>query len=80
MTLLWTPKHPEESEMEQFRHFINKKYQLDLSRIFNVEDYQALWQFSVSRIDHFWSSVWEYCQVIGTDYHLVLWIDLGARG
>ncbi|TPX55051.1 hypothetical protein PhCBS80983_g05642 [Powellomyces hirtus] len=55
--LLWTPKAPEQTHMEKFRAFVNKKHGVKL------ENYHALWQWSVDSYEDFWAAVWEYCKV-----------------
>ena len=32
---------------------------------FSGENYEEIWQWSVSEIGEFWSKVWDYCGVIG---------------
>jgi len=32
---------------------------------FDASDYQALWQWSVDQPSEFWSSIWEFCGVVG---------------
>ena len=57
-TPLWQPSETRvaQAKLTQFaqRHDVN------------VHDYQALWQWSVDQPEAFWSSVWDYCNVIGT--------------
>ncbi|KAJ3015842.1 hypothetical protein HKX48_004346 [Thoreauomyces humboldtii] len=55
--LLWTPSHPENTHMEKFRAFVEKKHGLKL------ENYQGLWKWSVESFEDFWASVWEYCKI-----------------
>ncbi|KAI9250553.1 acetoacetate-CoA ligase [Phascolomyces articulosus] len=57
---LWKPSNPEETEMAKFRHHVNDKFNLKL------ENYQDLWQWSVDNAPVFWSTVWEYTNIISS--------------
>ncbi|ORZ01228.1 acetoacetate-CoA ligase [Syncephalastrum racemosum] len=57
---LWTPSAQGNTEMDRFREHVNKKYNLQLS------NYQELWQWSVTSIEDFWMTVWEYTNVIAS--------------
>ncbi|KAG9320741.1 hypothetical protein KVV02_006884 [Mortierella alpina] len=60
---MWEPSDVESKEMEKFRVYINLKHSLALA------DYNELWQWSVDEIEHFWSAVWEYTNVISAIPH-----------
>lgn len=58
---LWTPS-PEKiaaAHITAFREFINKRHGLTLG------DSDALHHWSVSEIGKFWSTVWEFCGIVG---------------
>ncbi|CDH60689.1 acetoacetyl-synthetase [Lichtheimia corymbifera JMRC:FSU:9682] len=57
---LWKPANPENTEMERFRKHVNSRFNLSL------EDYQALWRWSTSSVCDFWSTVWDYTNVISS--------------
>lgn len=57
---LWKPSNPDNTEMERFRKHVNSKFNLSL------EDYQALWRWSTSSVSDFWSTVWDYTNVISS--------------
>ncbi|KAI8140548.1 acetoacetate-CoA ligase [Fennellomyces sp. T-0311] len=57
---LWKPSHPEDTEMAKFRLHVNAKYSLKLA------NYQELWQWSVDNPPVFWTTVWEYTNVISS--------------
>ena len=56
-TAVWTPKHPEKSQMWQFMRFVEKRYQLQLA------DYQQLHSWSVTKPAHFWASVCDFFNI-----------------
>ncbi|WP_229794274.1 acetoacetate--CoA ligase [Arenicella chitinivorans] len=57
-TPLWQPDHAriEQAKLTQFARQHN----------FEVSDYQSLWQWSVDHCDAFWSSLWDFCDVVGS--------------
>ncbi|CAO3592318.1 unnamed protein product [Absidia cylindrospora] len=57
---LWTPRHPEDTEMERFREAVNSKYNLTLA------NYQELYEWSVSQPEAFWSEVWDKTAIISS--------------
>ncbi|KAI9488917.1 acetoacetate-CoA ligase [Zychaea mexicana] len=57
---LWKPSHPEDTEMAKFRRHVNTKFNLQL------QNYQELWQWSVDNAPAFWSTVWDYTNVIAS--------------
>ena len=56
-TAVWTPKHPEKSQLWQFMRFVEKRYQLQLA------DYQQLHAWSVNEPAHFWASVCDFFNI-----------------
>lgn len=50
--ILWSPKLGNETQMDEFRCHVNKKYALTL------ENYQDLWQWSVDYTSKFWEEFW----------------------
>ncbi len=66
---LWTP-HPDKAaatQMSKFRNFINNRHSLKL------ENYDSLYEWSVTHIAHFWEALSEYTQIIyGTPHETVL--------
>ncbi|KAG0167644.1 hypothetical protein DFQ28_005697 [Apophysomyces sp. BC1034] len=57
---LWKPSQPENTAMERFRVRVNEKYGLSLG------NYQELWKWSVEAVEDFWSTVWEFTDVISS--------------
>jgi acetoacetyl-CoA synthetase len=59
---LWRPSEQRmhASQMWQFMRHINQQYQL------NLQQYSELYQWSIQNPSQFWSSVWEFCDVIAT--------------
>ncbi|KAL0074979.1 acetoacetate-CoA ligase [Phycomyces blakesleeanus] len=58
--------------MDKFRKHVNSKYNLKLA------DYTELWKWSVTKIDAFWSTVWEYTGIISSQPATQV-IDLSVR-
>jgi acetoacetyl-CoA synthetase len=57
--LLWEP-----SEEVKARATLTRYLRwLDAERELRFDDYQALWAWSTSDLDAFWSSIWEFCEV-----------------
>jgi acetoacetyl-CoA synthetase len=48
------------AQITRFRRFVNERHRLAL------EDYSALYEWSVGNIPDFWHSVWDFCEVIAT--------------
>lgn len=68
-SLLWQPsvKALSEANLTQYLSWLHEKYGLDFP------DYQALWRWSVTEIETFWRSLWEYFDIIAsTPYSTVL--------
>src|ERR687893_2894553 len=58
-TLLWEPSE-EFKENSRISHFIGW---LEEEKGLSFEDYAELWEWSVTDLEGFWASVWEYCDV-----------------
>jgi len=58
--LLWSPskKFASESNLNRFITWLSIKKNLEFN------EYQKLWEWSISDISSFWESVWEYFDVI----------------
>jgi len=56
--ILWTPTHPEQSQMAQFMERINEVYDL------NMQSYDELYNWSVHHISDFWKQFWDYSNII----------------
>lgn len=54
--ILWTPS-PERAQASRMAQFIRW---LETDRGLSFVDYPALWQWSVSDLDGFWSAIWEF--------------------
>lgn len=65
---LWTPSHPENTHMEKFRQLMQSKHQDE-----KLDDYNALWKWSVAYPELFWSEVWDYTHVISSNkgHHVI---------
>jgi len=57
---LWQPTAAqiEASNLTQFLKIVNQRWQLQLA------DYEALYQWSITEIEQFWQSIWEFGKVI----------------
>lgn len=57
--LLWTPRHEfaDVSNVARYLRWLREKHGLDFA------DYDALWRWSVSDIEAFWASLWDYFEV-----------------
>jgi acetoacetyl-CoA synthetase len=58
--ILWAPT-PEMIERSQLTRYIRW---LAKNRDLHFEDYHALWRWSVTEIEEFWGTLWEYFEVI----------------
>lgn len=56
---MYRPANPEQSATYRFLDFVNLRYDLSLTT------YQDLYTWSTTRIDDFWSAVWDHTKVIG---------------
>jgi acetoacetyl-CoA synthetase len=67
--LLWTPSDAavEAATVTRYRRWLNETRGLEL------DDYAALWQWSVDQLEDFWASIWEFGEVrAATPYERVL--------
>lgn len=65
--MVWTPKHPEQSRMWQFKDFVSKKHCQIL------ENYQDLHTWSVKHPEAFWESLCEFFKLsFDTPAHQIL--------
>jgi acetoacetyl-CoA synthetase len=60
--ILWAPT-PEMVERSQLTRYLRW---LAENRDLHFEDYHALWRWSVTEIEEFWGTIWEYCEVISS--------------
>ncbi len=60
MTILWQPSVEQinNSQMNQFRIWVNRKYNLKFN------DYNELYTWSVTNLDDFWASMWEFANLV----------------
>ncbi|HLR09347.1 MAG TPA: acetoacetate--CoA ligase [Bacillota bacterium] len=68
-TLLWEPdaNRKQQTNIYHYMTWLAKHKQLDFS------DYHSLWQWSVSEIEAFWESIWDYFDIqSGTPYQTIL--------
>src|SRR4051812_31077516 len=58
---IWCPsaQRIEASAMQRFA----REAEVCTGRALN--DYEALWQWSIDEPEHFWSSIWNFCGVVG---------------
>jgi acetoacetyl-CoA synthetase len=54
---LWRPSSPEKTQIYDFMTKVNKKHGLSLN------DYDALWKWSVSEPAQFWEEIWHYTHI-----------------
>jgi len=64
--LLWTPR-PEFAEASNLTRYMRW---LKQTRGMDYADYDALWRWSVTDIEGFWASIWEYFQVMSDQPYL----------
>ncbi|MEQ8352416.1 MAG: acetoacetate--CoA ligase [Leptospiraceae bacterium] len=57
--VLWSPAHPEKSQMYSFAEQLRKKYNADIDPI----SYASLHKWSVENISDFWKEVAEFCDL-----------------
>lgn len=48
----------------QYLQFISDKYNIPLA------SYEDLWLWSISNIGEFWSTIYDFCEIIGMDFSL----------
>ncbi|WWC93632.1 acetoacetate-CoA ligase [Kwoniella sp. B9012] len=68
--LLWTPSDPSQTQTSHFREHINSTYSLSL------QTYQDLYEWSISHRGDFWSSLWDFENIVGSKGKHV--VDEGA--
>ena len=56
-TILWTPSHPEQTQMAQFIHRVNEIYGLE------IKSYDELFNWSVNHISEFWEQIWDFSEI-----------------
>ena len=58
--ILWTPsgQRADASTMAQFERW------LETNRDLKFKDYNAMWEWSISDLDGFWSAIWEYFDIL----------------
>lgn len=66
--ILWTPS-PEQAEASRMAAFLRW---LKDERGLEFEDYQALWRWSVSDLDGFWTAIIAFCDLPVSGWHAVL--------
>jgi acetoacetyl-CoA synthetase len=54
---VWTPKHPENSRMWDFMHYVHERYSISLPNYF------ALYQWSINKPAQFWETIAHYFKV-----------------
>ncbi len=59
-TPLWQPTQDQidGARMTEFRHYVEKQWGVEL------KDSSGLWNFSVTELEKFWTSVWDYSDII----------------
>jgi len=62
-TLLWEPSQEFKSRAEMTRYMSWLKEKKDLS----FDDYNELWKWSVSNIEDFWVSIWEFFEIMASN-------------
>ena len=55
--ILWTPVHPEKSQMAQLIRRVNEIYG------FEIKSYDELFNWSVNHISEFWEQIWHYTEI-----------------
>ncbi|WP_027409111.1 acetoacetate--CoA ligase [Anoxybacillus tepidamans] len=68
-TVLWTPTEEQiqQSTVQRYMNWLKEKKGLDF------KTHRQLWSWSVERLEEFWETVWEYCDVqSSTPYACVL--------
>lgn len=54
---LWRHSDPQSTQIYDFMQRLNQKYQLSL------QNYNDLWQWSISRPSEFWEEIWHYTNI-----------------
>lgn len=74
--ILWSPdeERKERANLTAFTRWVREHRGVD------APDYEALWRWSVTDLEGFWSAIWEYYRVrAATPYTTVLASDAHAR-
>ena len=58
--LVWQPKNPQETRIEELRRKVAQREGVEL------HDYHAFWQWSVDNPAKFWQTVWDETGVISS--------------
>jgi len=74
--ILWTPtkERADSSRMAEFIEWLARTRELQFN------DYQALWQWSVTDLDGFWSAIWEFFGVQSSAPHSAVLADRKMPG
>ena len=66
--MLWAPQGPQikSAQISAFISFINDRFDL------SVNGYEALYQWSISDKENFWSSYWDFSGIVGEKGERVL--------
>ena len=61
--ILWQPSAAaiKSANMTRFREYVCERYSVEL------EDYNELYQWSLTETEKFWLSVWEWCDVVASN-------------
>ncbi|MCP4494934.1 MAG: hypothetical protein GY820_47685 [Gammaproteobacteria bacterium] len=59
--LLWSPgkKQIDEANITGFIAFVNSRFNR------SIDNYAALYQWSIDEKEDFWSTLWDFCEVAG---------------
>ena len=68
MNCLWNPSKTR-SENSALAQFMKR---VDVGLDDNGFNYDELWEYSIDNLDAFWSSVWDFCAVIGNKGQVIL--------
>ncbi|PSR90420.1 acetoacetate-CoA ligase-like protein [Coniella lustricola] len=60
-SILWRHPDPESTNMARFMRHVSQKYSSSLQQPLSL--YQDLYQWSVTDIDAFWATVWDFCGI-----------------
>ena len=65
---IWRPSNQrvKKANMTSFCEYLQK------SKLGNFDDYDALWDWSVTNIENFWSVFWDYAKIQGTKGDVIL--------
>src|SRR5437667_9937487 len=69
---LWTPLHPDKSQLAQFQNYVGKKYkgkfgsrpqQIPQRSLNELDTYEQFWQWSTTHVAQFWFEVFQYLHI-----------------